>query len=225
MKFLTEAGQREITKAIEAIEAVSAAEVVVAVRPRLARWPSAHVAIGLCGALAMLGFELYSEDFEFDYWAILVLPVLAGVVCGLVVELLPSVQRALTSRRARTRLLHEAARAAFYDLGVHRTRGRTGLLVFVAVRDRRVALVGDVAVVEALGQAALDRHAAALAGELPGGLEAIARRMRDLAPALAAPLPRQADDIDELANAVRAVGRRPRRGRPAAPAIPAEDPS
>ncbi len=212
MKFLTEAGQKEIKSAIEKIEATSSIEVVVAVRQRLARWPSAHVAIGLCAAIAMLAFTLYSDDFEFDYWAIIVLPVLVGMAFGLAVDLVPGVQRALTARRIRERLLHDASRAAFYELGVHKTRGRTGLLVFVAVRDRRVALVGDVAVVDALGQRTLDNHARALAREIPDGLDAIARRMCELAAVVATPLPRQADDTDELANAVHAVGRRkPRR--------------
>lgn len=210
MRFLTEDGQREIKAAIEAIEGASSVEVVVAVRQRLARWPSAHVAVGMLAALAMLAFQLYVEDIEFDYWSILLLPVLAGVVFGLLVELLPPVQRALTSRRVRERLLREASRAAFYELGVHKTTGRTGLLVFVAIRDQRVALVGDVAVVESIGQAVLDRHAAALAAELPNGLVAIANKLRDLAPVMVKPLPKRADDVDELANAVHAVGRRRR---------------
>ena len=212
MKFLTEAGQKEIKGAIETIEATSSIEVVVAVRQRLARWPSAHVAIGLCAAIGMLAFTLYSDDFEFDYWAIIVLPVLVGMMFGLAVELVPGVQRALTAPRIRERLLRDSSRSTFYELGVHRTRGRTGLLVFVAVRDRRVALVGDVAVVDALGQRTLDLHAALLATEIPNGLDAIAKRMRGLASVVSTPLPRQADDLDELANAVHAVGRRkPRR--------------
>ncbi len=211
MKFLTEDGQREIKGAIEALENVSSVEVVAAVRQRLAPWPSAHVAIGLLTALGMLAFQLYSDDFEFDYWSILLLPVLVGASFGMLVELVPGVQRALTSRRIRERRLNEGARATFYDLGVHKTSGRTGLLMFIAIRDRRVALVGDVAVVQAIGQRELDRHAAALAAEIPNGLVAIAKKLRDLGPVLGKPLPKQADDIDELANAVHAVGRRRRR--------------
>lgn len=211
MKFLTEDGQREIKGAIEAIENASSVEVVAAVRQRLAPWPSAHVAIGLLAALGMLAFQLYSDDFEFDYWSILLLPVLVGASFGMLVELVPGVQRALTSRRNRERRLNEGARAAFYDLGVHKTSGRTGLLLFIAIRDRRAALVGDVAVVEAIGPRELDRHAAALAAEIPNGLVAIAKKLRDLGPVLGKPLPKQAGDIDELANAVHAVGRRRRR--------------
>ncbi len=213
MRFLSERGQQDIRGAVEAIEATSSVEVVVAVRQRLARWPSAHVAIGMVAALAMLAFTLYSDQLEFAYWEIVLFPLLAGMVFGLLVELLPAVQRALTAPRIRERQLREASRATFYELGVHKTRERTGLLVFVAVLDRRVALVGDVGVVEALGQRTLDAHAKTLAAEIPHGLVAVAAKLRELAPTFEKPLPRRDDDIDELANAVHAVGRRKPRAR------------
>ncbi|MBA2543131.1 MAG: hypothetical protein H0V17_26050 [Deltaproteobacteria bacterium] len=210
MKFLSEAGQRELRVAIEAVEAASSVELVVAARQRLRRWPSANVAIGVMCALAMLAFELYSEDYEFDYWAIMVFPLLAGMIGGLLVELVPGVQRVLTPRRVRTQNLLEAARATFYELGVHNTKGRTGLLVFVAIRDRSATLVGDVTVVDKLGKATLDRTATAVAAAIPGGAEAVARALRDIAPALGKALPRTADDVDELSNLVHVI--KPERG-------------
>jgi len=210
VKFLTAGGQQNIKGAIESIESGSAVEVVVAVRTRLARWPSAHVAIGLLAAIGMLAFTLYSDELEFDYWQIIILPVLVGMVFGLAVELVPGVQRVLTAAGVRERSLRDASRAVFYDLGVHKTSGRTGVLVFVAVRDRRVAIVGDVAVVDALGERVLASHAAMLAAEIPRGLTAVAAKLATLAPVFGKPFPKRADDVDELANAVHAVGRKPR---------------
>jgi putative membrane protein len=208
--FLTDGVKQQLDKAIKAIEAGSSIEVMIAVRQRLRRWPSANAAIGVMCALSMLAFELYSEEFEFDYWAILVFPVLAGMTGGLLVELVPTLQRALTPRRIRKQNLLEAARATFLELGVHKTRGRTGLLVFVAVRDRAALLVGDVAVEDKVGKAKLDRIAATIAAGIPQGGEAVARALHDTAPALAKALPRAADDIDELADLVHAV--KPQRG-------------
>lgn len=204
MSFSNEANQRELKDAIRAIEAVSSVEVVVAIRPRLRRWPSANAAIGVLFALAMLSFELYSEDFEFDYWAILLLPLLAGMLGGILVELVPPLQRALTPPRVRARELRDAAYAASVELGIHRTRGRTGLLVFVTLRDRAAKLVGDLAVIDKLGQPALDQLAASIAAAIPDGGSAVARVLRDAAPAFAKALPRTADDIDELPNLVHA---------------------
>jgi putative membrane protein len=201
MKFLA-AGGKQFETAIEAVEAASAVEVVVAVRPRLRRWPSANAAIGVVCALFVLGFELYSEELEFDYWAIMALPLVAGLVGGMLVELVPSLQRALTPRRVRRESLLEAARATFYELGVHKTRGRSGLLVFVAIRDRAVTMVGDVAIMEKLGQRRLDSYSARLAQAMPGGAEAVARVLSELAPTFGKALPRGVDDANELANEV-----------------------
>jgi len=197
--------------AITAIEAESSVEVVVAIRPRLRRWPSANAAVGATLAIAVLAYTLYAEA-EFDLWEILVLPWLAAMLGGLVVELVPALSRALTPRRVRARELRDAARAMFYELGVLRTRGRTGVLAFVALRDRAAALVGDVAVVDQVGQPALDRMAAAIQRAIPDGAPAIARALRDTTKEFATVLPRAEDDIDELPNEVHVVRPR-RRGR------------
>jgi len=210
VKFLSEAGQRELRVAIEEVEAASSVELVVAARQQIRRWPSANVAIGLVFAMAMLAFELYSETYEFDYWAILLFPLLAGMIGGLLVELVPPLQRALTPRRIRTQNMLEAARATFYELGVHNTKGRTGLLAFVAIRDRRATLVGDLAVIDKVGKPELDRIAAALAAAIPSGAEAVARVLRDAAPVLGKAMPRAADDVDELANVIHVL--KPERG-------------
>ncbi len=201
MAFMTEPGRDELRRAIAAIEEVSSVEVVVAVRPRLRRWPSAHAAIGVSLAIAALAFALFAEA-EFELYEILLLPVLAGMIGGLAVELVPPLQRALTPRRARARELREGSRATFYELGVHKTRGRTGVLVYIVPRDRVAALVGDAAVVDKLGQPALDRIGAALAAEIPNGVGAVARTLRDTAKRFGDALPHAADDIDELPNEV-----------------------
>src|SRR5438045_3928208 len=80
----------------------------------------------------------------------------AGGLGAVLAELLPA---RLIERGLRERVL-AAARAAFVELGVHRTRARTGVLVYVSVRERRVELVCDVAVVDKV--AGLERLAAAL---------------------------------------------------------------
>jgi len=207
VRFVDEAARRAFREAVTAIEKESSVEVVIAIRARLRRWPSANAAVGLVLAIAMLAFTLYA-DTVFELWEILVLPWLAALLGGLLVELIPALARMLTPRRIRTRELRDAARATFYELGVLRTRHRTGVLVFVAIRARAVALVGDVAVVDKLGQPRLDGIAARLAAAIPRGAPAVARALQDAGQVFAEALPRDPDDIDELVNEVHVV--RPR---------------
>lgn len=207
MAFTTKAAQTAFREAVAEIEKTSSIEVVVAVRPRLRRWPGANGAIAVTCAIAALAFTLFA-DTEFDLWEILVFPWFGAIVGGLLVELIPPLGRVLTPRRVRAQNLHEASRATFVDLGVHRTRGRTGLLVFLAVREQVAALVGDAAVIDQVGQHKLDQLAAKLAPEIPAGGEAVARVLRGFD--FSSQLPRAADDINELPDDMH-VMRRPRR--------------
>jgi uncharacterized membrane protein len=105
--------------------------------------------------------------------------------------------------------VREAARAAFSELGVGRTAGRTGVLVFAAVRERGVVLIGDLEVVARIGDG-LAGHEAALGEALPSGSEALAGAIAKLARPFGAALPRAADDVNELGDLVHLA--RARRG-------------
>jgi len=206
--FMTEAGDAALRGAVQAIEQQSSAEVVIAVRPRLRRWLVPHVALGAVFLIAVLAFVLFSDELEFELWAIALAPVLAGLAGALVVEAIAPLERALMPAGVRDAILRESARAAFYELGVHGTTGRTGMLVFVAVRERRIALIGDLAVVTRIGDG-LAGHEAALTAALPSGSEALAGAIGKLAGPFGAALPRAADDVNELPDMVH--GPRPAR--------------
>ncbi|HET7747446.1 MAG TPA: hypothetical protein VFM29_09110 [Vicinamibacteria bacterium] len=202
MTFLTEAGKSAIQAAVDGIEARSSAEVVVLVRPRSGSYLHADLLAGIGVGLFTLWFQLFSP-WEFSLPSILALPVLTGVALAMVVSRAPAVRRGLTSAVHRDENVRIAARAAFVDHGVDRTRGRTGILVYVSLLERRAEVVPDrgldVAVAAAgwtESVAAIDRAARDLKAE---DLAAALRRLGDR---LAAALPRAEDDLDELAAEV-----------------------
>src|SRR5512139_2438968 len=121
MSFLSEAGQQAIEDAVEAIEASSAAEVVIAIRPRARSSMIQHAVVGIVAAIAMLAFTLYSP-VEFALWHILVLPIFAGLVGALLVEAIPPLYRFVEPPWLRYWHVREAAYAAFVERGVHATR-------------------------------------------------------------------------------------------------------
>jgi putative membrane protein len=209
MKFLSEAGQRAIEHAVETIEATSAAEVVIAIRPRARHSMMQHAVVGIVAAVAMLSFTLYSP-VEFAVWHILVLPLLAGLLGAVLVEAIPPLYRFVEPPWLRYEHEREAAYAAFVERGVHATRDRTGILVYVAVRERMVEIVGDLAVHKALGIEGIAAMAGTLEAFVGQGSEAFAKALAAQAPDLAKALPRRADDIDELSNAVMVFGAPPR---------------
>ncbi len=209
MSFLTEAGQRAIEDAVEAIEAQSAAEIVIAIRPRARHSLIQHAVVGVVAAIAMLAFTLYSP-VEFALWHILVLPIFAGLLGALLVEAVPPLYRFVEPPWLRYEHVREAAYAAFVERGVHATRDRTGVLIYVALRERMVEIVGDLAVVKNVGIEVLAAMSGTLEAYVAKGSQAFAKALADQAPEFAKTLPRRADDVDELANSVYVFGAPPR---------------
>jgi putative membrane protein len=212
MKFLTEAGERALERAVSAIEAVSAAEIVIAIRPRARHALMQHAIVGMVAAIAMLAFTLYSP-IEFSLWQILVLPIFAGLLGALLVEAVPPLYRFVEPPWLRYEHVREAAYAAFVEKGVHRTRDRTGILVYIALRERMVEIVGDVAVNDKLGIEVLAAMAGTLEAHVKAGAERFAAALEGFAPQLAKALPVRADDTDELSNSVLVFGAPPRQRR------------
>jgi putative membrane protein len=209
MRFLTEAGEKELDAAVAAIESVSAAEVVIAIRPHARHSLIQHGIVGIVSAIGMLAFTLYSP-IEFTLWQILVLPIFMGIVGAVAVAAFPPLYRFVQPDWVRHEHVREAAYATFVEQGIHSTRDRTGILVYIAVRERMVEIVADLEVLRKVGIEVLAAWSGQLEGVLPQGANAVGKQLASFADELATALPRRADDIDELSNAVQVLGAPPR---------------
>jgi putative membrane protein len=89
----------------------------------------------------------------------------------------------------------EAARAAFVELGVSKTRGRSGILVFISMLERTAEVVGDIGIAPECLRAELPALQAAVAKE---DLRALVAALRAFSSPLCQAMPRAADDVNEL---------------------------
>jgi putative membrane protein len=210
--FLTEAAGKAFHDAIEDIERASAAEVVVVARPAARGSLAPHAAVAVPLAIATLAYTLYSVT-EFEVWQILAFPIIAALLGAVAVAELGAVYRAVSPRQLVAAHVRDAARAMFYARGVHATTKRTGVLVYLALRERAVELVGDVGFVAAVDADTRAKWARAIAARLPDGVAA-GRELARLAGELATKLPHHDGDKNELADDVveLAVHPRGRRG-------------
>jgi uncharacterized membrane protein len=94
--------------------------------------------------------------------------------------------------------------AVFERLGMHRTDGRNGVLVYAAIADRKLAVIGDAEIHGRVGDAywqevvdGMTRH---LAGERPR--DGFVHAIGELGSVLSRHFPRQPDDREELSNRV-----------------------
>ena len=210
-RFLDDEARRAFEQAIATIERESAIEVVVALRRKSARYVHANLIVGALVAFAGLAAMLF-VSYRFSLFAILVDPFLVGLAAGGLVELLPAVKRLLTPFRFRDRIVHRAARATFVERGVHNTRDRSGLLVYISWLEQEVALIPDSGLVAAFTPEAIASAEATLDAAMPNGGAAVARALEELAVRMAAAMPRRPDDRNELPDAL--VDEMSRRRRP-----------
>lgn len=196
--FFTDVARKRVAEAVADVESRTAAEVVVVVRRASGAWREVDLAVGAAVAFGVLLLLLFHpKPIAVEIMPVDVALAFAGgaVLCAC----LPPVKRALLPRKRVAEQVRVAARAAFVDQGIARTRGRTGILVFVSMFERRVEVVSDTGVDAALVEATARSLAASVAGG--PALDVFLDALRGLGPALAGLLPRGADDVNELPDA------------------------
>jgi putative membrane protein len=195
MSWGTPESDKIFRDAVRAIEDNSSVEIVVAVRARARLFLAQHVVVGVVAMYAVL---VYAVIAEWAPWATLAFPIAASLLSALLVEYIPPLYRFLVPSWFREQHVIAAARTLFVEKQIHSTRDRTGMLVFIAVRARVVDVIGDLGIVEKLGQTKLDHMAQTLRVALAQGPSAVGRTLANFAPELAEQFPKKADDTNEL---------------------------
>lgn len=203
----TDDARRKLQAAADAVEAASSLEVVVTVRARSMSLAAADLIAGAILGWIVLLFALFAPP-EFSLEAIALAVPAVFVLGALAVHGLPGAQRLLTRERTLAAGVSAAAKAAFVDLGISRTRDRTGVLVYVALAENRIVLVGDIGVTAAVPTSTWQSLVRSFAqipehhGLGPEGLDRLVDALATLRTLTSPYLPRRADDVDELGHEV-----------------------
>jgi uncharacterized membrane protein len=97
-----------------------------------------------------------------------------------------------------------AAQERFQKLGMHKTRERNAVLIFIAPRAHKFAVIGDKAIHEKCGEPLWQDVVAKMREHFRNERfsEAIIDAIADLGAVLAKHFPRRGDNADELSNSV-----------------------
>lgn len=198
--FLPESKAR-VTRAIKEIEAQTSAEVVVAARRTSGAYRDVGYLSGFALALATLSFSLF-HPASFSLVSMPIDVVVAFAVGAVAAGTSNTLRRVLTPTKTLALRCREAARSRFFDLGVGKTSGRNGILVYASVLERRVEIVADLGV--DVGSDTWKNAASTLERSLArgGDIEAFVTALAALGPVLGSVMPRQADDVNELPDEV-----------------------
>jgi len=211
MRFFTEADRAEIQAAVAEAEGRSAGEIVpYAVSAcddyQEARWRGTTLAALLGSLAAALVHALGGYWGELlDLW--IAVPPVAGAAFGyLAVQACPWLRRTLAGPELLERRVAQRAAAAFLEAEVFATRDRTGILILVALFERRVVVLGDAGINARVQQHEWDHIVAGIVAGIRAGTpgKALADGIRACGALLERPgMERRADDTDELPNQLR----------------------
>lgn len=199
LPFLDARAKARAVAAVKAFEAQTSAELVITVKKQVRSYPEAHLLFGAVFAFLALLFLLF---FPIDFnTALMPVDTVIAFAAGYgLSRMLPPLQRMALPQKKRRDTVQQAAKAAFVDLGVSKTTGRTGVLVYVAMFERIVAIVSDAGVTPEARKAAEDAQAALEAALVRVDILSFAATLEALGPAFATTMARSADDVNELAD-------------------------
>ena len=198
---ITEQDRAQISAEIRAAESRTAGEIYVVIdREAHAYWAVPMLWASLIALLMPWPLHLLT------YWAtttILVTQVLTFVAVSLLASH-PALHFRLVPRFLAADRARRMAQAQFMAHGVHLTENRTGVLIYVAIVDRRVEIVADAGINSKVAQSEWDELAdqvanSARVNRLLDGLLLGVRRAGIL---LAEHFPRSIDDRNELPDSV-----------------------
>ena len=196
--FFGDDAKSGVKRTIEGLERECSAEVVVSVVPSSGNYRAADYLWGALASMALtLVFVFHPHPFDSTFF-----PLELGVAfigaAGVSAYLAP-LRRSLTlSSRMRESVLF-AAKAKFVDLGVSRTRARSGILVYVSMFERKVAIISDIGIDRAVHARSFDQAEQQLARAVRrGDLSAFTAALAGLGPVLIELCPPRHDDVNEL---------------------------
>jgi putative membrane protein len=200
--FFSDEAKRATAASVLRAEAQTCAEIVVAVRKASGRYGVLAYHFGLALSVVVVSYLLLAPEL-YSAFAIALDGIVAFALGSLIAANLDTLKRALSRTRTLDENVNNGARAAFFDLGISRTSGRHGLLVYASLLERRSVVLTDIGIKPAeLGQSWLDSERALADAVKRGDLPAFQRAVEQLGGVLGKLLPRSADDVNELPDEV-----------------------
>ncbi len=156
--FFTSGEAEMIKRAIGEAEARTSGEIAVMVVDESDSYDEAVITGGVClgGAAA---FVLTVVWFRSSIWWFVPLTFILCFAARPLLRFWPSLKLIFVAGAREEEAVRERAVQAFYEKGLHRTRGETGVLFFLSILERRVWVLADRGIYAKMKQEDLDGFA------------------------------------------------------------------
>lgn len=203
MKQLDPQATAQLTEAVQGLERRSCAEVVIEIRARSGSYAHADARFGAALAFCALLVLLFSPWTFAPAWVAIDVALIYAL--GVFVsKRTDAIRRLMTTSAERKSAVRTMAASLFFDRGIANTSAESGLLVYLSLLERRIELIADRGVLQAVPSLAWNRILA-IAHERHATTATLVEILRELEPLLECHLPWRAGDVDELHSAPRFV--------------------
>lgn len=216
MRGLSGEEKQRIAGAVQEAEASTAGEIVTAVIPESSDYSARELLFAVAAGVVtqiilillnspitrLLDGLLWIESPILIPLSSLTVSLLTGSGAYALAQL-PAVDRVIAGRRAMREAVRRRALRYFVESAAYDTEGRTGVLIFISLLERRVELIADRGINAAVEAGVWD----AVVAELIGGIrekrigDAVEKAVRAVGGVLAEHVPRSADDVNEIPDA------------------------
>ncbi|REJ85534.1 MAG: hypothetical protein DWQ36_02945 [Acidobacteria bacterium] len=211
-RYLGEDELERVRSAVAAAEQRTSGEIVTYLVGRCDSYPESPLRAGIVGGAVTLAASMLvflfaplwiSFSSEAGFALVLAAPVLIGALCAGVCAASERLQRLLLDRSDLEHRVRQRAEAAFLEQEVFATRERTGVLLFLALFERRAVVLADSGIAARLPESAWREVVDELCGGMRRGeVAASLERAVDRVAALleGAGVERRPDDEQELTD-------------------------
>lgn len=201
--YFTTEEKAKIEEAIREVELTSMGEVVAMVVDSSDNYPEASVTGGvfLASAVSLTAAKFFLGS---SLWYFILLQFILFFPFRFFLEASPFFKSLFLGPRSKEERVRQRALEAFYEKGLYKTCGNTGVLFFLSLYERKVWVLADKGIYEKIHQETVESFAKAVSQGMKEGRggEALCKAIRDAGNLLSRHFPLEPGDTDELANKV-----------------------
>ncbi len=187
-----------INEAIKEAESHTSGEVVPVILRKSDFYPVAHFRLALIVSILFAIMTYYNYDFNDPI--ILIWSQVPGMIVGFLLAYIPALKRLFTTNAEMQEEVHQRAIQIFHENKVSMTKGRTGIMIFISLLERKVEVLADCGINEKVEKNYWNDLVQTLIGHLKEGkaVEGIIAAIESCGKSLKESFPREDDDKNEI---------------------------
>ena len=198
---LSDQDKKRIEQAVKKAEATTSGEIV----PVIVKTSDPYLSADLTGGLIGIALGLFALIWLVPVLeSLLFVSVLTGSFLAgfFLTRYLPPIKRMLLGKKILEAEVYQRALQAFFELGLTRTRDRTGILIMVSLLEHRIQIIADQGINEKVPKGTWDEVVALILGGIKNEslADGICSGIERCGRILTNDFPIKPDDTNELSN-------------------------